>query len=188
MQKFLLASILLATISMDSGNSLNKMNGFNYESQVGMAERFEDRFCLTIKNGNLAEGEQNRIIILENPQSIAEAIILKKLPNSCSTNPETDAEDSFYSLKLIKGKIELNTVALVIVNYAGKFVSKGGVVSADLNKDRQSEHFRVCTSNEGLHLTVWSGRPLIGKRRWHRYFYLHYDVVPNCKRKDYEGT
>ena len=82
----------------------------------------------------------------------------------------------------------MNTVALAVVNYAGKFMLKGRVVSADLNKDGQGEYFRVCTSNEGLHLTVWSGKPLTGKRRWHRYFYLHYDVVPSCKKKDYEDT
>ncbi len=45
--------------------------------------------------------------------------------------------------------------------------------------------FRVCTSNEGMHLTAWSGKPLSGKRVWHAYHSLGYDVEPNCTPKDY---
>jgi len=47
-------------------------------------------------------------------------------------------------------------------------------------------NFRNCTSGEGMHLTVWSGKPLIGKRFWHAYHYLGYDVEPNCTPMDYE--
>ena len=45
--------------------------------------------------------------------------------------------------------------------------------------------FRVCTSGEGMHMTAWSGKPLAGKRVWHAYHYLGYDVEPNCTPKDY---
>jgi hypothetical protein len=37
-------------------------------------------------------------------------------------------------------------------------------------------------------LTVWTGKPLIGKRIFHAYYYLRYDTEPTCKKKDYEGT
>lgn len=47
-------------------------------------------------------------------------------------------------------------------------------------------YFRTCTSGEGMHLTVWSGKPLVGKRIWHRYHHLGYDVEPSCKPEDYE--
>ena len=35
---------------------------------------------------------------------------------------------------------------------------------------------RMCASNEGLHLTAWVG----SRRVWHEYFYLGYDVDPDC--------
>ena len=35
-----------------------------------------------------------------------------------------------------------------------------------------------------MHFTVWSGKPLSGKRVWHRYHYLGYDVEADCKPKD----
>ncbi|HEX9108921.1 MAG TPA: hypothetical protein VF832_16860, partial [Longimicrobiales bacterium] len=46
------------------------------------------------------------------------------------------------------------------------------------------ERFRACTSMEGVHLTIWSGPPLRGRLRWHRYFYLGYDVEPSCTAAD----
>ena len=48
--------------------------------------------------------------------------------------------------------------------------------------------FRACTSSEGVHLTVWSGKPLKGKRVWHAYHALGYDVEANCTPKDYAST
>ena len=185
MQRLLLTAVLLLFPLSETSNALHKMERFNYEAQIGVVERFENRFCLTIRNENLVEGHHIQIITLNKPQSLPTALILKKLTGSCSTNLETDNNDSFYSLKLARGKVELNTVAIAVVNYPGKFVSKERAVSADLNKDGRSEYFRKCTSNEGIHLTVWSGKPLVGKRGFHRYFYLHYDVVPSCKEKDF---
>ena len=40
--------------------------------------------------------------------------------------------------------------------------------------------FRQCASNEGLHLTAWRGN----RRTWHEYWYLGFDVEPNCSEKE----
>lgn len=186
--KLFFAFVVFAILLSSTRNALSIRSRFSFESQVGVVERFDDRFCLAIRNTNLAEGHRIQIITLGKPQSVAEAVILKKLSTSCSTDPFADAQDSFYSLKPNKGTVELNTISLGVVDYDGKFALNRGTVSADLNRDGRSEYFRKCTSNEGIHLTVWSGKPLVGKRRWHRYFYLRYDVVPSCKEKDYAGT
>ena len=183
-----LALVMLAILLSSTSNALSIRTGLTFESQVGVVERFEDRFCLAIRNTNLAEVHRIQIITLNKPQSVAEARIAKKLSTSCSTNPYPDPKDSFYSLKPTKGTVELNTISLAIVNYHGRFALNRGAVSADLNSDGRTEYFRKCTSNEGIHLTVWSGKPLVGKRRWHRYFYLPYGVVPSCNEKDYDGT
>jgi len=37
-----------------------------------------------------------------------------------------------------------------------------GLANIDLNDDGRKEYFRVCSSQEGLHLTIWSGMPLTG--------------------------
>ncbi|MGH7460086.1 MAG: hypothetical protein ACREMA_03540 [Longimicrobiales bacterium] len=55
----------------------------------------------------------------------------------------------------------------------------------DLDNDGTPESYRSCTSSEGLHLTVWNGEPLTGRRVWHYYHYLGYDVEPTCVKADY---
>lgn len=39
---------------------------------------------------------------------------------------------------------------------------------------------RMCASIEGLHLTAWSDN----RRLWHEYFYLGYDVEPDCTEEE----
>jgi len=59
-----------------------------------------------------------------------------------------------------------------------------GITSIDLDGDGHPEFLRSCTSNEGVHLTIWSGAALSSARRWHRYHYLGYDVVPTCTESE----
>jgi hypothetical protein len=82
-------------------------------------------------------------------------------------------------------KMKARQAAAIAVVSSQRTVVQRGKVQVDLDGDGRREFFRDCTSNEGIHLTVWSGKPLSGKRRWHFYYYLGYDVVPSCKRKDY---
>jgi hypothetical protein len=56
----------------------------------------------------------------------------------------------------------------------------GDGARTDLDRDGVAEHYRTCASTEGVHLTVWAGEPLTGRRTWHAYYYLGYDVEPNC--------
>ena len=37
---------------------------------------------------------------------------------------------------------------------------------------------------EGLHLTAWMGKPLKGRRIWHRYYSLGYDTEADCTEAD----
>lgn len=46
--------------------------------------------------------------------------------------------------------------------------------------EREPYTFRVCASAEGLHFTAWQGR----RRVWHEYYYLGYDVEPNCSDEE----
>lgn len=81
--------------------------------------------------------------------------------------------------RLAQGKAE----GVGLVTSAPPGEDKTGVF-ADLNADGQREHFRECASSEGLHRTVWTGKPLEGERLWHGYRYLGYDVEENCDKRD----
>ncbi len=109
--------------------------------------------------------------------------------DSCSRNPDSNA--SYYWLKLAAGVRAVNLgepmpPAIAVVGSAGAVKVRRGIASGDLNGDGRAEFFRICTSTEGNHLTVWTGRPLRGRRVWHSYYYLGYDVVPDCKKRDFQ--
>jgi hypothetical protein len=42
--------------------------------------------------------------------------------------------------------------------------------------------YRQCAGSESLHLTAWQN----GRRIWHGYYYLGYDVEPDCRRDEVE--
>src|SRR6266478_6016907 len=74
----------------------------------------------------------------------------------------------------------LASIALAAALAFFVLMSSGANVVADLDGDGRLEFFRSCTSQEGVHFTIWADKPLQGKRRWHRYVYLGYDVEPTC--------
>jgi hypothetical protein len=40
--------------------------------------------------------------------------------------------------------------------------------------------FRQCSGSESLHLTAW----LAGRRVWHGYYFLGYNVDPDCRHEE----
>jgi hypothetical protein len=166
---------------------------FNFESRVGVVDaNSEGRLCLNISDPNLAEGTEVSLVLPDKPQRVVKAAVEGKAAGNCSRHPEgSESNASFYWLKLVGGKQALKLdeplpPVIAVVGHAVPFSVKRGVVSGDLNGDGRAEFFRACTSSEGNHLTVWTGRPLTGKRMWHSYYYLGFDVVPTCKKKDYQ--
>lgn len=143
--------------------------------------------CLTIPNSKLAKGDVVYLVLPGKPQSIRAASVRNKLTRSCSDNSDAAAEtDSFYLLKLSSGKLKTGDAAIVLANVKKPENVVGGTAAIDVNNDGKKDFFRACTSREGLWLSIWSGKPLRGKRLWNRYYYLGYDVVPNCKESDFK--
>lgn len=165
-----------------------KDSRFDYATQIGIVFWNEEKqLRLEIKNPNLAVHDEVVVVGPYKPQKIARAAIVEKVSGNCSQGGFNDEGGACYKLRAVSGRIDESAIALGIAKTSSPFAARGGSVSADLDNDRVAEHFRVCTSREGLHLTVWSGMPLKGKRQWHRYFYLGYDVEPNCTEDDAKG-
>lgn len=72
----------------------------------------------------------------------------------------------------------------VVENGAVVFHNDAGAMTADLDGDGKPEYFRSCLSSEGVHFTVWTGRPFEGRLRWHEYYSLGYDVEPDCRPEE----
>ena len=112
-----------------------------------------------------------------------EARITGRAGKSCVSVDTSDATIKALNLYELRA-VELREPAFAIYQFAGTFTKKDNLISADLDGDGQAEFFRACTSSEGVHFTIWSGRPLEGRLRWHQYYYLGYDVEPDCTDKD----
>jgi hypothetical protein len=165
---------------------------FSFDSRVGVVDaNGEGRLCLNISDPRLADGTEVSLIMPDRPQRVAKAVVEGKAAGGCSRNPDAYPDASFYWLKPVGRKLAVGPreplpPLIAVVRPAGPVSVRRGVASGDLDGDGRAEFFRVCTSTEGNHLTVWTGRPLTGKRVWHFYYYLGYDLVPTCKKRDYQ--
>jgi hypothetical protein len=158
---------------------------FVYLDRVGIVEVSEgDTGCLTIPTSTLQSGDDIAIVRLQNPQSYFLSHVRAKLASRCSRDPDEDPNASTYSIELAQGRIQAGEVGIGITKFKGPFRILDGLVRGDLEKNGVPDSFRVGTSMEGLHLTVWHGEPLNSPLRWHEYYYLGYDVVPSCTNAD----
>jgi hypothetical protein len=168
------------------------------DSKVGIVDVTEKKLiCFRAKNANLKIHTPVSIIAspYEFPQKVLTATVAKKLKKSCVRDDSDIGEDtpqanSYYSLILKNKNFDKSQIGIGIgvINPVKPVRIQKGLALVDLNNDRKSEFFRVCASNEGLHLTVWTGKPLVGKRIWHRYYYLQYETEADCQKKDWIGT
>jgi hypothetical protein len=181
--KVLTAAFMVLILAVGCGKA--EANIFDFQSGVGVVDVSSNGdICLTIPNANLAERSRVQIVSPYRPQAVAVAIIQKRLSGSCSRSPDTSPNDAFYSLRLLSGKAEPEGVGIAVVGAKVDLRVAHGLANVDLNGDGHREYFRVCTSQEGLHLTIWSGKSLRGLRRWHWYYYLGYDVEPSCTSRE----
>ena len=160
-------------------------SAFRFQSQIGLVTlNSSGDVCLTVPTSNLAEGDRVQIVIPDKPQRVITATLQTRLSISCTESSDFSQPVSSYSLTRLSGKFETGTVGFAVVGVNTRFRVSGGLASADINNDGRREYFRSCASREGLHLTIWSGRPLRGVRRWHHYYYLGYDLEPNCTNRE----
>jgi hypothetical protein len=156
---------------------------FDYDGALGVAVVKQDRACLDIRNAALAAGQKIRIITTS-PQTIVEAEITGKAEQACTTADQNKPGLYHYAFKAVQGSLQKAVPAFALTKFNGTLTVRDGGVLGDLDGDGRLESFRSCTSSEGVHLTVWTGKPLEGRRKWHYYYYLGYDVEPNCAESD----
>jgi hypothetical protein len=159
-------------------------DAFRYAADIGIAVEKAGHSCLYISNDALSTGQRLQFVATSMPQAAGEAEIVSKADEACREPVQEQAGVFRYSLKVTSGTLQAGSPAFAIADFRRQLASTAEGVTADLEGDGQAEFFRACTSSEGLHLTIWKGKPLQGLRRWHAYYYLGYDVVPDCTDSD----
>jgi len=132
----------------------------------------------------LAPGTMITLVTIDNPQQVSWAVIADRLSDS-EIMAKRDVPAPYYAITPVSASNELPGLAVAVV---GRYEveRRGSVVVLRARKTVNQIGVRGCTSSEGLHLTLWSGEPLKGKRLWHMYYYLGYDVEPTCQPADYQ--
>jgi hypothetical protein len=180
--KSLVRISLIAFVSASCQESLTPAKNWSFADSIGLAVLKSGKTCLSIHNASLAAKSRIRLVITSPPQTEADAQVSK----SDASCPGTGAGLQRYEVRADNARLAPSMPVIAVVGFSGKFNRRGGLVTADLDGDGQEEYFRSCTSTEGIHFTVWSGKPLDGKLRWHEYYYLGYDVSPTCAEKEAE--
>jgi hypothetical protein len=134
--------------------------------------------------------------------STALALVRRARPGRCSQLPgdTTNLDDpdlgTVYELALVN-PVDSTTVgelaatpAIAVRGNAPWTRGPDAFVRADLDGDENPEQARLCTSSEGIHLTLWTlvdstaaGKPR-AHRRWRAYQSLGYDVEPSCTERE----
>lgn len=146
--------------------------------RIGVVSVKAGQGCLAIQNPSIGADSQLLIVNLSGQQTAGISRLSAGAP-SCAGSRGAEKLNS-YAVRFEKDSQVGQIPAIGIVNYSGEIKKDGDLVSVDLDFDGQPEYFHFCTSSEGIHFTVWKGKPLTGKVRWHQYHYLGYDVTPNC--------
>lgn len=142
----------------------------SYDSSVGVAVKSSDHACLSIQNASLSAGKAVSLITAPQSPTVSQAEVVSASSEPCGRL--ADKTESHYVIRIVHGDVEDNLPVIAVID--------GSTV---LNKE-SGDSFRSCTSSEGVHLTIWHGKPLEGERLWHRYYYLGQDIEPNCTAKD----
>ena len=166
------------------GCQKHRAASFDYMANLGIAVEKSDRNCLDIRNGSLRPGQKIVLVAASTPETTSDAEIVKKVDQACTAPDQNSPGVQHYEFRLVRGSVQKAVPAFALANFGGPItIGESGAV-ADLDGDGHLESFRACTSSEGVHLTVWSGTPLTGARRWHYYYYLGYDVDPTCAESE----
>ncbi len=164
---------------------------FNYDRDLGLAA--VDRtglLCVTIKAEGLGPGGRVTLVWVPTGGSswkpqVTEAEIRSRRERPCDMPGGTEPDDLAYEAGAIDSLMYASAPYFAGLFRPSNLVIDEQRVRGDLDGDGITEEFRACTSHEGLHMSIWTGEPLEGERRWRRYYYLGYDVEPSCEDRDF---
>jgi hypothetical protein len=145
-----------------------------------------DGRCLVTSDAALPAGTRVAVITLGTEQGLAEASVV---------GPATSGEACVSLSGERQGTVQAEegllyevtdwssgsaTLGIAWIGEPVTIAVTDGRASSDLDADGVDEFFTVCSSSEGLHFGVWRGAPFSGSAVWSGYYYLGYDLEPDC--------
>jgi hypothetical protein len=165
---------------------------FQFDRQVGLATFKGAAGCLAIHTASLAADKRMTLVFLGSPAArarLGEARVVAKADSACDAKlgMNNSPFQTFYRIERIGDTTERD--AVVVVDPVRPItLREGRYPVGDLDGDGALESFHSCTSSEGVHYRVWTGPVIVGRVRWHHYFYVGYDMVMTCPDLDFFAT
>ena len=172
--------LILVCVSASCQKPPALKSNWSFTDNIGLAVLKSGKACLGIQSKAVAPNSPIRLVDATPPQKASDTRVTAA-DESCSANfvGSVEPDDRYYGIPT-----ENAGLGFALAGFSGPFKNEGDLITADLDADGQPEYFRSCTSSEGAHFTVWTGKPLQGNLRWHRYYYLGYDVIPTCMENE----
>lgn len=143
------------------------------------------RLCFDAGELDLPSGTPVTVVHSAFPQFSTLGRLGKRARAPCFPPPRTSADSMQYVVDAPADTIGPHGVPIVILGKLPAARMRGDTVTIEVEPGKEPWRFRTCTSSEGVHATAWSGVPLASTRRWHAYYYLGYDVEPDCTDADF---
>jgi hypothetical protein len=175
-----------AAIKADAATSIATI-GPAGEARLFVADRDSSgaRFCFESTDLNLAPGTPVTVVDPGYPQHFTSAALGRRTHSPCFPTPPGSVDSMEYAVDVRRDSIEWRAVPIAILGKLPPAEMRGDTVTIAIEPGQAPWRFRTCASEEGIHATAWSGVPLVAPRRWHAYYYLGYDVEPDCTNADY---
>jgi hypothetical protein len=142
--------------------------------------------CLAILNADLASGTPVALVIMGEPQRIQQARVKERTTSGATCHVLMDGRAAmnakagtfFYALDA--GNLESTAMGFGIIAPPASPEVVNGLARVDLDQNGQAEVFSSCATSEGIKFNVWTGKRDEGEPRWSGYYYVDYDITPNC--------
>ncbi len=129
----------------------------------------------------LADGTAVTLVVTEKPQRVSRTLVKGRV-SACTTLERAGIGGPYYEIAGPPAAGD-TPMAVAILGAVHAAVSND-IAEVTFGATGEPVTVRSCSSHEGIHLTAWRGKPLGGRRLWHVYWYLGYDVEPSCTEKD----
>lgn len=174
---------------------------FSFVRRVGVIQDSRDAGpCLVIADSSLAPGTPLLLVFPDDPQKLGSAYVRARRERPCTEAgdewgavaggeagmPDRTPTPASYDVAVLReaGRDSSGArtdLGIAITWGAGLVALRGDSVAGDLDGDGRVERFGSCTSSEGIHLSVTGDSAGVAARRWHRYYYVPYDLEPTCR-------
>jgi hypothetical protein len=155
---------------------------FSFDRDAGVLFRKNGHTCLEIADTTLANGTI-QFLGAAMPQTVGTARVGTRAA-ACDAIFSDTSRSARYEATILTGSLDEGMPALAVAGLPRPLGVSDSILNADIDGDGRPDTFRFCTSSEGVHLTLWDGTPASGRREWHRYVYVGYDLDPTCSEAE----